>query len=142
MNNVTVEFYKKGNVVGSQTGSPDCSKPVNIDQMDRGAFFSTSAWMRNNIKKIDEIRVSIDGADAFYIDHLVFAYKLSGCALGQCGWEKKSWWGRNKGKGWCLSTDKNDHKKAGWEKYVDEKVGCSSCFRFVRSGTKVYTCSK
>ena len=94
-----------------------CALPLKaLDDKNISTTRKSAAEGRNII-------ITITGSDAFLIDalRLKVAHK------------KYRKWGRNNGKAWCLSTDKNDAKKK-WKKVVN---ACYKSIEF-RSNGKAY----
>ena len=94
------------------------------------------------------------GSDAFWMDEIYIEGWGIETELGESGggWpalrdtcEKSDGdvsgnchWGRDGGKGWCISTDSGDGHGDMWD-YIDHDVGCQPCFKFKFDG-KAYTC--
>tara|TARA_R110002072_G_scaffold19156_2_gene71390 strand:- start:1510 stop:2106 length:597 start_codon:yes stop_codon:yes gene_type:complete len=141
---VTVEFFRNGKFVGSHTGWPDCKDKhtkknhlaaiFNDNQglgIGEGALYFIKPAADKDVKGIDEVRVIAHGDNALFIDQAVLARNISETI-------KIAWWGRDGGKGWCLSTDTKDG--AGW-KDQNAMSSCKPCLRFTKLKTQVTTCS-
>ena len=83
----------------------------------------------NEEMNVGSVQVRIAGGDALWIDELKLLKH----------WDLKHHFGRNGGKGYCLSTEAND-SGGSWRQYVDGD--CKPCFEFKTSNNKVYGCSK
>lgn len=68
------------------------------------------------------IQIFISGSDAFYIDRLMFVDRHGNGTK----------WGKNEGRGWCLSRDPSDANK-GWKNHVS---ACYACIEFNVSNGK------
>lgn len=130
---VTVEFFRKGEFVGSQTSWPNCKLFKNLSAFENGAEFKVKTYKASDAENADEVRVIAHGDNALYMDQVYLSY-----AKKLFGVEKLAWWGRNKGKGWCLSKDSQDDDE--WEDQITSG-GCRSCWQFMKSGTKVNACN-
>lgn len=107
-NTVSVNFYSNNTLVGTKTmkGVTSCG-PVSTDPR----------WALDTRSSINKVVVAINGSDGFYIDELY---------IYQDGTLKKHY-GKDDGKGWCLSTDPNDARY--WKGYIIDNV-CSSTKEF------------
>ena len=76
---------------------------------------------------ITDIRIWTTGSDGFFMDE-VYLYSPSGKLMKR--------FGRDDGKGWCLSKDRGDNS-GKWKPYVSSK-GCYPGFKFVLKSGKAY----
>lgn len=126
-NNITVVFWSEDKKI-SEVKRP--AKP-NCDWIsDDSQFYTWSERMEEFAggQPITRVDIIIDGNDAFFIDELSLTrenYKWerprkNGLPQAHNQTYDFAHWGKNGGKGYCLSTDPNDGKGA-WKSYVD---GC------------------
>ncbi|MCW5759995.1 MAG: hypothetical protein KIS90_09530, partial [Phenylobacterium sp.] len=108
-NTITVDFLSNGVSAGRQMVKGNVS--------DCGTF--SRGYLETALttdKVVDAVRVSTDGGDAMFIDQ-VRVYRDDAMII---------WDGRDNGRGWCLSTDPNDHV-GGWEAAAS---GCARSYTF------------
>lgn len=121
---ITVEFYDGKKLVAAQTKWPHCDNT-------HDATFTVDFRTSKERDAVDSVKIKTESTDSLLIDEMEFFRNHS-----------FFYYGRDNGKGWCLSANKNDGKKA-WKKYVDQSVGCRSCFKFTftsKSKKKATTC--
>lgn len=125
---VTVEFFRKGKFLGSVTGFQDCNQ-ANTKTIGDGGYARITTDKDIDSEQVDEVRVIAHGKDAFFIDHAQLAYYSP-------SFHSRARWGRNSGKGWCLSTDKNDG--GSWKDQMTSS-GCQPCWQFKLVAKKIGT---
>ncbi len=113
-NKVKVCTYKDNKVQKCESKRPSCGSTWDANYKVLG-------------EDITDIRIFTDGNDGFFMDE-VYVYSPNGKLLKQ--------YGRDDGKGWCLSKDKGDNK-GSWKSYVSSR-GCFRGFKFVRKTGKAY----
>jgi len=85
--------------------------------------------VRYNIAKIKYIQIETDGDNALWLDRVIYKNK-SGSGVQ---------WGKNEGKGYCLSTETSD-ADGEWKDYVSS-AGCTPCKEFViNTGQTNHSC--
>ena len=115
-------FFRDGRSAGSKrTRITDCSEGLlGFEKYAETVEIDLKGLLASRSK----LRLTIDGDNAFWLDQLeVNFYNPNG------GWFKKYNFGVNGKKGWCLSTDPDDWR-GGWEKYIDQSIGCTKSWTF------------
>jgi hypothetical protein len=79
--------------------------------MKRG--YSNEGWPPKEGEPVTRVDLIATGDDAFFIDELYlfrrnFEWNRPGAFTDHYQTETRGWWGRDDGKGYCLSTDPND----------------------------------
>lgn len=106
-NKVTVEFWAGFKKLSSSTKVPSSTT--------KDTYWTYAAAPSSSV--VTHIMVRTNGSDAMYIDKAYL--KVSG---------QSQTWGKDGGKGWCLSTDPKD-AKGSWKSYIGEG-GCQSSVQF------------
>ena len=145
---VFVEAWGGGELILRSAGVPDCGEFNDWDTVFQGLT-------AEHIDSIEEIRIVADGSNAFWMDEIYIDDWVVTTSIGEGG---SNWpdlydtctnsdgdvtgnchWGRDGGKGWCVSSDTGDGHGGMWD-YIDHDVGCQTCFRFKFDGN-AYTCN-
>ncbi|CAK6689415.1 hypothetical protein IFHNHDMJ_00603 [Synechococcus sp. CBW1107] len=108
--------------------------------------------VNKTLPPLGEIHISTTGSDGFWIDEMYLYKKRESefvrttCSQGICTSQtiKKNQdpilvqqWGRDGGKGYCLSLDRDD-AKGSWKHYVDQQTQCVKTMRFTVADGKAY----
>ena len=147
---VFVEAWGDGELILRSSAEPNCGA-LN----DWGT--KLEGLSKNQVDSIEEIRLVASGGDAFWMDEIYIDSWVVTKSIGEV-FESSDWpdlkdtcqksngdvsgechWGRDGGKGWCISTDSDDGHGKMWD-YIDHDVGCQPCFKYNFDGNG-YTCN-
>lgn len=93
-----------------------------------GSISADPVWTVTSTEEILSVVMTIDGNDAFFIDHAILKkyHHFDTPSAGYYEATSDIYWGNDEPSGHCLSTDSNDANDA-WGQYVD---GCHARIKF------------
>jgi hypothetical protein len=120
-NTITVAFYDGSTLVGKTTLAKENNKKEQLCGYTRDSLAGF-----NSTRKVTHIDISTDGTDGFWMDEVYYSI---------LNYHDSAHWGRDGGKGYCLSKDPKDAKGSNFKGKVD---GCHSAIRFDVKSNKAY----
>ncbi len=123
---ITVNFFRGNKHLKSKT------KKKGITCSATGA--DTDFIINNTDFFFDRFEIATSGTNAFYIDELRISKQVkrnisNDIDLGSYKeWREIKHFGRDNGKGWCVSRDHND-SNGSWKNYID-RIGCQTVHNF------------